>query len=190
MPTVQEQKEVLATLKQGAAAWMLGISPAKLCQMSRRGDLPAACQNPDGTYDARELIRWHASQTSEPLGDLGDGDPLLAFGESPALERYRLARAEMVELDLEERRGFLIPRDRVRLTLLRWASILRAVGDRLGKKFGNDAIDTINEALDDCARVVADEFGNGDSHDDSADADDRPAVGDRARKGAKGKVAG
>ena len=54
MSTADEIK-VLGSLSQGAAAWLLGISPRSLRD---RNTLP---RNPDGTYDAREVLAWHLS---------------------------------------------------------------------------------------------------------------------------------
>ena len=41
-------------------------------------------------------------------------DPLLAGGDSDNLERYRGVKADLAELDLEERKGVLIEPDEVR----------------------------------------------------------------------------
>lgn len=113
-------------------------------------------------------LRSVESMQSQP-GALSIEDELLAgSSDSPALERYRLARAKLSELELEERRESLIPRDRVRNGLSRFALILRQLGERLGQRYGPEATLSVNDALDDCQRVVDDEFGgNGLQHDNS-----------------------
>ena len=52
-------------------------------------------------------------------------DELLVGCDSPALERYRLAAAKLKELDLEERKTSLLPRDKVRTALGRFPEIFR-----------------------------------------------------------------
>jgi phage terminase Nu1 subunit (DNA packaging protein) len=81
-------------------------------------------------------------------------DPLLEDGDSPALERYRLAKAKLAELDLETRKGQLIERDKARDIFSRWAVLVRRMGERLAKRFGPDAAATVNETLDSCRAAV------------------------------------
>lgn len=79
---------------------------------------------------------------------------LLEDGDSPALERYRLAKAKLAELDLETRKGQLIERDKARDIFSRWAVLVRRMGERLAKRFGPDAAATVNETLDSCRAAV------------------------------------
>ncbi len=88
-----------------------------------------------------------------------DEDELLQGSGSPALERYREERALIAKLDRLEREGNLIPRDQVRQTLGRIASILRAAGDTLQRQFGEPAIEILYEALDDADREILRVFG-------------------------------
>jgi phage terminase Nu1 subunit (DNA packaging protein) len=93
-------------------------------------------------------------------------DELMAGGgDSPALERYRLAKAKHAEMDLEVRKNSLVPRDKIRNGLGRFASILRQLGERLGRRHGPEAVRSLNDTLDDCQRVVEDEFGGNGFHD-------------------------
>lgn len=89
-------------------------------------------------------------------------DPLLSTGgDSPALERYRAARAAMAELDLKERQGELVAR---RFVLDHWNCIggaLRNFGVDLQRQFGRDAFDLWEQTLDECDRQLAERFGNG-----------------------------
>lgn len=88
-------------------------------------------------------------------------DPLLADGaDSPGLERYRLAKAALAELDLAERQHQLVSVERLREQLLRWAVILKRLGQRVQKRWGPDAHRAIEDALGECQRVVDDEFGD------------------------------
>ena len=80
-------------------------------------------------------------------------DPLLADGDSPALERYRLAKAKHAELDLEHRRGELIDVGKCRDVLAKWASVLRRSGDRIAR-VSPDGSRMLGEALDECQTIV------------------------------------
>ena len=79
--------------------------------------------------------------------------------ESPSIERQRCARADEAEDNRDERRGQLIPRDVCRRVHTVWAKMLRDAGETLGRKHGSDAQDILNEALDDCEQLVADNYG-------------------------------
>jgi phage terminase Nu1 subunit (DNA packaging protein) len=81
-------------------------------------------------------------------------DPLLADGDSPALERYRLAKAKHAELDLEQRKGELIDKEKCRDVLARWGSTIRKMGDRVSKRFGIEANQMVSEAIDECESII------------------------------------
>lgn len=70
-----------------------------------------------------------------------------AVGESPNLERLRAASADLRELELEEKRRTLVPREDVRRSLQLIAESIRQAGETLKRQFGNDALDSLNEAL-------------------------------------------
>ena len=87
------------------------------------------------------------------------GDPMLAGGDSPGLERFRMARAKIAELDLAARESSLIPRDKVHDGLGRLATIIRGAGESLQRQFGAEAQDVLDEVLADFDRERADTFG-------------------------------
>jgi phage terminase Nu1 subunit (DNA packaging protein) len=110
----------------------------------------------NGRYDVAEIIQWLRAdgpwrpKAALPVSD----DPLLGAGDSPALERYRLAKAQHAELDLELRKGELIEVIRCREMLARWAVCIRRMGEKLSKRFGNDAALAINESLAECRTIA------------------------------------
>ncbi len=118
------------------------------------------CPGKPGRYELSAIVQW--LRNAGPWRPYGRGDapddPLLAAGDSPGLERYRLAKAALAELELAERQQSLLPVDKVREALLRWATLLRRMGERLGKRFGPEASRTVNDTLDECDRVLKDAF--------------------------------
>jgi phage terminase Nu1 subunit (DNA packaging protein) len=124
-----------------------------------------------GAYDFAAIIPW--LRTKGPWRQhvkVENDDPLLAAdGDSPGLERYRLAKAALAELELEERKGTLLSREKVRTTLIRWATVLRRMGERIAKRFGNEASEAVNDALGECQAVIDYEFGGDESTDDGTE---------------------
>ncbi len=81
-------------------------------------------------------------------------DPLLsAAGDSPGLERYRLAKAKHAELDLEQRRGSLVDLAKCRDVFGQWAAVLRRAGQRIGRMHP-EAGRALSEGLDECQSIV------------------------------------
>lgn len=123
-----------------------------------------------GNYDLAEVVQWLRQsgpwrQNAKPAF-AGSDDPLLVGNDadSDGLERYRQAKAALAELDLEERKGQLISREKVRPVLARWAAVIRRCGESLGKVFGASAAEKLNDALDECSRVV-DDIGSAEPSD-------------------------
>lgn len=90
-----------------------------------------------------------------PLAD----ELLDAGGDSPSLERWRKARAQLAEMELEERQRSLMPRDQVRSALGRIAAIWRQLGERLSKRHGPEAGESVRDAIGDSQRVIDEQFG-------------------------------
>lgn len=78
-----------------------------------------------------------------------DEDDLMVGPTSPALERYREERAAMARMMRLEREGELLPRDLVRQSLSKTATILRNAGESMQKQFGQSAADLLYEAIGD-----------------------------------------
>lgn len=97
---------------------------------------------------------WAASQS--PTGGIAaaEGDPLLRGPNTAQLERYRRLKADMVELDLAERKRTLIPRAEIHAALGQIAGILRSASQALGREFGARAQELLLEALEDCDREI------------------------------------
>jgi hypothetical protein len=53
-----------------------------------------------------------------------------------------------------------VPRDRIREALGRIAAIWRQFGERFGRRHGPEATASVNDMMDDCQRLIDNEFGN------------------------------
>ncbi len=140
--SIDRKPEPLGSLPQTVAARLLSTSARTLRKWT---DAP---RNPDGSYDARALIEWFVARSGTGV------DAKLSGGTSPALERFREERAKLARLDRLEREGQLLPRDRVHDGLARIATIIRMAGDALQRQFGPDALELLNDALDDAQREI------------------------------------
>jgi hypothetical protein len=134
-PTAKDQTATMAALSQTAAAWLVGVSSRTF----RDTDAP---RESDGTYNARSLVAWIKGKAT------ADTDPLLIGGDSPNLERYRAAKAELAELDAAERRGRMVDVDALR----EWwgseiAGPLKRAIQVLESQHGKPAADLIANAL-------------------------------------------
>lgn len=84
-----------------------------------------------------------ARLAADPTSD----DPLMSGPDSPALERFRTARAGLAERDLAERDKELVKGGLLSQALRAGINALRATGDRLIRKFGNECGDIFNEGV-------------------------------------------
>lgn len=117
-------------------------------------------------YDVREICRWlyREWQRRNPrvakAGDTTEDELMLAAGSSPALERYREARARIAELQADEAEGSYLHAEKMQACLQRMAAILREAGDKLQKRFGPDAKSVLDEHLDAFEALIPELFGD------------------------------
>lgn len=109
---------------------------------------------------------WVAKQIEQAVAQLkpvggDDGDPLMVgtAKDSPGLERYRLGKAQMVEMDLDERRAVMVRRDALMNAIGPALKSMRAAGDLLTRQFGNDAGEIYNQAVADFAHGFSQALG-------------------------------
>jgi len=110
------------------------------------GWMAAGCPGKPGAYDLDKIHAWRDHTKKD--------DPLLAGRSDPELARYRMARAELAELDLEERRRNLIPREEVHRVMEAVATALRSAALVLEKQYGDQAREILEDALDAARRHV------------------------------------
>lgn len=100
---------------------------------------------------ARSLHDFLAKNTGRL--ELVPGDDPLSGPSSPALERYRLAAAIIKELEAEEKKKELVPRDTVRECFGLIAARIRQAGDQI-KRRDRGSADILRDALEDARRQL------------------------------------
>ena len=85
-----------------------------------------------------EIARWR-------LAYLTKGRPLIAADQ---LARFRMLRADLLELEKAERDRSLVRIDVIVSVLSRLATIIRQCGEQLERDFGSDACELLMDALD------------------------------------------
>jgi hypothetical protein len=139
---VSDEAAVLDALSQTSAARLLGVARSTLAEAA---DAPRSA---DGTYPGARLVRWFLSRRLAESA--AAGDPMLAVGDSPALERYRRARASLAELDYAERCGSVTSTEVLFAELLPIMQRVRTAGELLGREFGPAAQAVLTTAVDEC----------------------------------------
>ncbi len=117
------------------STWLNDGCPGKPAGPGRRGQ-----------YDLTAIAAWRDLRNAQAA------DELMAGPTSPALERYRDARAELAKLDLLERNGTLLNRDKAHEAHVRMAHILETLGENLRRHHGPAAQQLFHDALDDYQR--------------------------------------
>ena len=126
----QDQIKILENLNLKTIAWLLGVTTRTI----QNKHFP---KNPNGKYDCRNIIQFIRDGLLESGQDV----------DSPALERFRNARASLSELELERVRGSLVNVGNIQDHLRAISKRLRECSDRLEKRFGRDAKEMLNETL-------------------------------------------
>ncbi len=85
---------------------------------------------------------------------------LMRSGESPTLERWRLAKAQLAEIELEEKIGTILNINDVLVFVGTMADIVRRVGERLQRSYGQPAADVLNDGIDDLERIYELKYGS------------------------------
>jgi hypothetical protein len=117
------------------------------------------------TIDLAKLAKWLHDFWAEnaralALARSDETDPLLVGPESPAMERCREARAGLLELELDTKKGNLLERRAVHEWAGRISHIIRDSTATLQRDFGPQAAQIIEEALDDADAEIQRAFGN------------------------------
>jgi hypothetical protein len=121
-------------------------------------DWPVKRSAPWSKADAETLREWSTQRFSRPDLAIADADPLLTGDDTPALERYRTAKAKLAELDLDRQRGETVNLAKIRSGFATICQCLRDAGALLGREFGREAQRIIEDALTEANRLLDDQF--------------------------------
>jgi hypothetical protein len=149
MSRKKENKPGHGWVSRAAVAEMFDVTTAHVDKNLRRFIPPDKVKSIGGrTYlHGRSLLEgWAAAQRAD--------DVLLSGDDSPSMERWRSARADLAEMERDAQRRNLIPRDELDAEGMKLAGCIRRAGDALARRFGNDAASILNEALDEWERGV------------------------------------
>jgi len=127
--------EHLQSAPQAVAAWVCGLSPRSFRDRH-------APRNGDGTYNIREVVGSQLKSAHDEM-DLPPGP-----SDSPAMERWRAARADWAELDLAERRGQVVSVQLIQEAIKEAFVPLRRFAEQQIKEHGNGTADAWAEAVD------------------------------------------
>lgn len=100
-----------------------------------------------------------AKQVARIDPDLID-DEAVTPSDSPALERYRLAKAKLAEHEYAVKEGSYLERDMVLEGMNRCAAHIHRGAEALQRQYGNEAADFLREALTEFKRELSDWLGN------------------------------
>ena len=137
-------------------------------QIKQLGDIHATYGVPIEAGDDVNLIdvlRWFHEWLAKwgprvKKNQLADEDAIAADREREKLELRRMqAQIAKIEADVERRRAESISIEEVRKTLAWLSAELRKLGERLGKRFGEDAQVAMNETLLRIEQSLAEEVG-------------------------------
>jgi hypothetical protein len=145
---------VLRTYSARELCRKLGVSQHAVNEYVQQG-APHSKTGKGHRYNFVEFREWMAAngKTGKPgrpwpsQQQPDENDPLLAAGESPGLERYRNAKADLAEYERDRQRGLLIPFNELEATLMVAAATIRQANERVQREYGNAPAEILNEAL-------------------------------------------
>lgn len=112
-------------------------------------------------YDLGEISTWLKKRGLGPNRKPAiEDEDLTGPSDSPGLERYRLAKAKLAEIELAKQQGSVVSREVSRDILGRIASLFRRYGERLSKRHGPEEAKLFNEVLENAQQIILKEFGD------------------------------
>jgi hypothetical protein len=158
----QDQSDEWFT-KNEIARRVFGTTPQNF-DKTYRPAAPVDAVKKDGRevyFNCRRLLDGLLEQAKRQRPQGGDGDPLLADGDSPGLERYRNAKADLAEMERDRQRKQIVRVDEIEPVLMQLAGVMRSASENLARQFGNEAAGIVNEAVDEWAAGIAKLFAGG-----------------------------
>lgn len=126
----------------------------KVSQRTVSAWLADGCPGESGRFPLPQMVEWVKANRWCP-----SSDPLLTGGDSDNLERYRGARADLAEHDLQDRKETLIHPIAVRDVFLHSLRFYDNCIEQLRERFGDDAANIISEAVEHAEELIKHELG-------------------------------
>ena len=140
--TVKEMARVLDIGEEGARKWIHENAPPDAIRH------PVQRGAPMYVHARKALDAWREAAKPPPLIPI-DGDALMVGpGDSIGLERYRLAKADLAEMERDERRSKLLPLDRVNAIFRAIIIPLKRMRALLVQRFGGEAGTIFDKSID------------------------------------------
>lgn len=154
----QDSRSLKGTTVSGLAR-MAGVHRSTVQQWTKSPDFPPVMA--DGSINAFAVGVWHRDkQVTKAATQAMGGDPLLATGDSPALEAYRWQKAILAGFDVEERRRSIIRVDDANEVFAEVARVLRQSHETVQRQFGPEAHEILEDALREAAILINARFGS------------------------------
>lgn len=145
----------LVATSQAQAALTLGISPRQFANWLVEG-----CPYEPRHYDIAEIIAWaRVNKWSGEEVELLDG-PSTESLEKLRHEQYLIKRLERLRLE-----GSLVDQTEIERMYLRGLGHIRNAGDSLQKRFGPEARDILDEAIEEALGSVGHDDGSDDEEE-------------------------
>lgn len=163
-----EKPGFVATLNE--LAKIANVSLTTLANWQRYDGFPG---QKDGMWCIWDIAFWRGQKEERDKPQRptlpSDDDPLLNSGDSPGLERYRLAKAGLAELDLAEREKHCWTADAVHDGLMIISQTFRQASETIQRQFGPEAYAILEEAVREAEAQINDLFGPADDNDASSE---------------------
>ena len=119
--------------------------------------LADGCPGSKDYYDPEKIQAWldQRDAARSPARQASPTDPLLSGSSSPALERYRTARAELAELEVAQKRGDLVSVSDVNDLLLLYGKTLRGAMEQIARRGDAASLEILNASCNAFDRELA-----------------------------------
>jgi hypothetical protein len=146
------RRERSRTTRVSEMAEFAGVSEQAFRKWMKLPGFPIA---PDNSVCLWDLAVWRERLAGS---DEIDGEP--SGSDSPALERYREARASQEEIRLLQMQGEFVPLEDVHAALNETAVVMKATAERIMRDAGNEFAQMLNDAWDEVQKRIERLFGD------------------------------
>jgi hypothetical protein len=149
-------EEILLAMPKGLYCQLAGVSQHKVDAHAGKFNLPLKGK----TLDMYQVIKGFHDFIASNMKTLTAADDIRDLNREKIQQQVDEARrrAELSELEIQEKKNQVVPRAEVRAKLAWLTGKFRKLGERLGKSHGPDAQLAVNEFIDDISEEIR--YGN------------------------------